>query len=173
MHMLAGGPARVWNVFLAWENWKNLELFDFLRCIQVIDLVLKYGSDINEGNWLQLLFYFTVLTGIVDSVIGMCFFQLCFRFWIEVFSYCSLTETFAIGFQKWFDHEWIDFKCFWWKMASFVDLISVWTEICKNCPIFFRFWRHQFFSIFSLRVILVCFSKMLVLLAIEFFNVYW
>ena len=27
-----------------------------LRCIHVIDLVLKYGSDINEGDWLQLLF---------------------------------------------------------------------------------------------------------------------
>ena len=72
----------------------------FLRCIHVIDLVLKYGSDINEGNWLQLLFYFTVLMGTVAAVIGMSFFQLCFRFWIEVFSYCTFTETVAIGFQK-------------------------------------------------------------------------
>ena len=48
---------------------------NFLRCIHVIDLVLKYGSDINEGNWLQLLFYFTVLMGIVASVIGMSFFS--------------------------------------------------------------------------------------------------
>ena len=24
---------------------------DFLRCIHVFDCVLKYGSDINEGNW--------------------------------------------------------------------------------------------------------------------------
>ena len=44
-----------------------------LRCIHVIDLVLKYGPDINEGDWLQLLFYFTVLMGIVASVIGMSF----------------------------------------------------------------------------------------------------
>ena len=43
------------------------------------------------------------------------FFQLCFRLWIEVFSFCTLTETFAIEFQKWFDHEWIDFGVFCWK----------------------------------------------------------
>ena len=45
----------------------------FLRCIHAIDLVLKYGSDISEGNWLQFLFYFIVLMGIVASVIGMGF----------------------------------------------------------------------------------------------------
>ena len=48
---------------------------DFLRCIHIIDLVLKYGSDINEGNWLQLLFYFIVLIGILAFVIGMSFFS--------------------------------------------------------------------------------------------------
>ena len=53
---------------------------NFLRCIHVFDLVLKYGSDINDGNWLQLLFYFIVLMGTVASVIGMSFLQLCFRF---------------------------------------------------------------------------------------------
>ena len=69
---------------------------NFLRFIHVFDLVLKNGSDIKEGNLWQLLFYFIVLVGIVASVIGMSFFQLCFRFYIEVFSYCTLTETFAI-----------------------------------------------------------------------------
>ena len=49
--------------------------FFFLRCIYVFDLVLKYGSDINEGNWLQLLFYFLVLMGIVTAVIGIRFFS--------------------------------------------------------------------------------------------------
>ena len=48
---------------------------NFLRCIHVIDLVLKYGSDINENNWLQLLFYLIVLMGIVASVIGLSFFS--------------------------------------------------------------------------------------------------
>ena len=46
---------------------------NFLRCIHVIELVLKYGSDMNEGDWLQLLFYFIVLMGIVASVIAMSF----------------------------------------------------------------------------------------------------
>ena len=59
---------------------KTRKSLNFLRCIYVIDLVLKYGSDISEGNWLQLLFYFILLMGIVASVIGMSFFQLCFRF---------------------------------------------------------------------------------------------
>ena len=118
---------------------------NFLSCIHIIDLVPKYGSDINEGNWLQLLFYLIVLVGIVVSVIGMSFLQLCFGFLIEIFSYCPLTEMFAIGFQKWFDHEWIDFDVFCLKMASLVDFISAWTEICKNCSIVVLFWRHHFF----------------------------
>ena len=48
---------------------------NFLRCIHVIDLVLKYDSDINEENWLQLLFYLIVLMGVVASVIGLSFFS--------------------------------------------------------------------------------------------------
>ena len=43
----------------------------FLRRIHVIDLVLEYGSDINERRWLQLLFSFIVLMGIAASVLGM------------------------------------------------------------------------------------------------------
>ena len=100
-------PARwwPWACLKCVSGVRRLEkTLNFSRWIHVIDLVLEYGSDINEGNWLQLLFYFIVLMGAVASVIGMSFFQLCFRFWIEVFSYCTFTETFAIEFQKWFDH---------------------------------------------------------------------
>ena len=94
---------------------------------------------------LQLLFHFIVLKGIKASVLGMKIFMLCFRFQIEVFSYCTLTETFAIGFQKWFDHEWIDFGVFCSKMASFVDSISLRTEICINCSIVILFDDIDFF----------------------------
>ena len=52
---------------------------DFLRCIHIIDLVLKYGSDINEGNWLQLLFYFFLLIGICAFLIRMSFFSAVFQ----------------------------------------------------------------------------------------------
>ena len=55
---------------------KNRELFEMHTCH---DLVLKYGSDINEGNWLKLLFYFIVLMGIVASVIGLSFFSAVFQ----------------------------------------------------------------------------------------------
>ena len=47
---------------------------NFLRCIYVNDLVLKYGSDINKGNWLQLPFYFIVLMGRVACVFELSFF---------------------------------------------------------------------------------------------------
>ena len=57
---------------------RRLENFlNFLINIHVFDSVLKCGSDINEGNWLQLLFYFIVLIGIVASVVGMSFFLSC------------------------------------------------------------------------------------------------
>ena len=46
----------------------------FLRGIHAFDLVLKFCSDINEGNWLQLLFYFLVLLGIVVLITGIVFF---------------------------------------------------------------------------------------------------
>ena len=65
------------------EMWfwprKTRKNLGFLRCIHVFDWVLKCGSDINEGNWLQFLFYFLVLVGIVASVIGMSFFSAVFQ----------------------------------------------------------------------------------------------
>ena len=42
-------------------------------------MVLKYGSDINEGNWLQLLFHFIVLIGKDAPVIGLNFFSAVFQ----------------------------------------------------------------------------------------------
>ena len=37
--------------------------------------MLKYGSDINEGNWLQLLFYFNALMSTIFSVLVLGFFS--------------------------------------------------------------------------------------------------
>ena len=71
-------PARWWPCacLKCVSGLRRLEkTMKFLRCINVIDLVLKYGSDINEGNWLQLLFYFIVLMGLVTAVIGMSVFS--------------------------------------------------------------------------------------------------
>ena len=73
------------NAPARWRPWACLKCASGLRriektlniigCINIFDRVLKGGSDINEGNWLQLLFYFIVLMGIVASVIEMSFFS--------------------------------------------------------------------------------------------------
>ena len=73
-------PARWWLCvcLTCVSGLRRLEkTLNFLRCIHVIDRVLKHGSDINEGIWLQLLFYYFVLVGLVVSVIGMSFFFSC------------------------------------------------------------------------------------------------
>ena len=72
MHLLVGGPARAWNVFLACEDQKKPWTFEMHTC-------LWPGRQIwfrRKGrNWLHLLFYFIVLIGIVPSVIGRRFFN--------------------------------------------------------------------------------------------------
>ena len=149
---------------------KNLEI---LRCIHVLDLLLKYGSDINEGNWLQLLFHFIVLMGIVASVKRMSFFSAVF----EGLDWSFLVLHFDINFWNWIPKVfWLRMHWFWdffWKIASFVDFISLRTDICTNCSIVILFWPYQIFSMFSLRGILVCSLKMLVLLALGFRNIDW
>ena len=75
-------PARWWPCacLKGVSGLRSLEkTLNFLRCIHVFDLVLKYALDINERNWLQLLIYFIVLMGIVASVIGMSFFSAVFQ----------------------------------------------------------------------------------------------
>ena len=71
-------PARWWPCacLKCVSGLRRLEkTLNFLRCIHVIDLVLKYDSDINEENCLQLLFCLIVLMVIVASAIGMSFFS--------------------------------------------------------------------------------------------------
>ena len=81
---------------------KKLELFALHTC-------LWPGAQMCfRQKWrklVRLLFNFIVLMGIVASFSGMVFFQLCFRFLIVFFSYCTLTETFAIGFRNRFEHD--------------------------------------------------------------------
>ena len=164
-------PARWWlcACLKCVSGLRRLEkTLKFLRCILVFDLVLKYGSDINEGNWLQLLFYFLVLVGIVASVIRMSFFSRvsCFRLKFLVLhsdrNVCNWIPKVIWPRTVWF---W----GFCWKMASLVDLISVWIEICRNCSIVILFWRHEIFSMFSLRDFLVCSLKILLLFSHRIF----
>ena len=101
-----------------------------------------------------LLFFYCV--GEVFRTVNLKkFFLAWVRFWVEVFSYCSFTETFAIVFRNWIDHKMVDCAFFCWNMPCFVVVISAWTAIYEKCSIVF-FCRHQIFSIFSLYCILFC-----------------
>ena len=88
---------------------------NFLRCIHVIDLVLKYGSDINEENWLQLLFYFIVLIGIVASVIEMSFFSCVSGFRLKFSRIALLRKRLQLDSKSDLTFEWIDVGVFCWK----------------------------------------------------------
>ena len=50
----------------------------------------------------------------------------------------------------------IDLRVFCWNIPCYVDFISAWTEICKNCWNVIFFQRQQIFSRVSLRGSLVC-----------------
>ena len=54
---------------------------------------------------------------------------------------------------------------FCWDVLRFVTVIFAWTENCKNLKAVILFWRHEFFSVFSLSGFMVC-----SLLASEFSN---
>ena len=136
---------------------------NFLRCIHVIDLVLKYGSDINEVTgysfFLASLYWLVWLPPLLEWVFFSC--VSCFRL---KFSRIALwRKRMQLDSKSDLTTNGLILRFFCWKMASFVDLMSVWTEICKNCSIVVLFWQHQFFSMFSLKGNVVCSLKLLVL----------
>ena len=53
---------------------KSRKDLNFLRCIHVFDMVIKFCADIYEGSWLKLVFYFIVLMGMVASIFKKSFF---------------------------------------------------------------------------------------------------
>ena len=137
---------------------------NFLRCIHVIDLVLKYGWDINEGNLIKLLFYFIVLMGIVASVIGMSFFRCVsgFRFkfsrialWRKRLQLDSKSDLTTNGLISWF---------FVWKWLPSLTSYLYKLKSLRTAQLLFFFDDIIFFSKFRLRGILVCSLKMLVFL---------
>ena len=119
---------------------------NFLRCIHVLDLVLKDGSDIKEGNWLQLLFYFFVLMGISSSVIGMSFFSAVF----QVLDWSFLVLHFDGNVCNWIP------KVIWTLMDWFWGLLLGngffrWLHICnrlksaRNAKLLIFFHHIKFF----------------------------
>ena len=112
---------------------------NFVRWLHVLDLLLKCCSDINERQWLQRLYNLLVLVNKIALFIEISFSDLWVRFWFEVFSYCSVTETFALGFHNWLNHERMDFAIFGWNVPRFVDFIFATSDFCKSCSNAFLF----------------------------------
>ena len=138
-----------WNVFLACEDWKNSWIF--------WDAYLSWpGAQIWFRHKWGKLVTASLLLDCID-------WYRCPRYRNEFFFSCVsgfrmkfsliLMQTFAIGFQKWFGREGINFGFFWSKMSSFVNFISVWTEICKRRSTVILFWRHNFFRCLVWRVL--------------------
>ena len=133
---------------------------NFLRCIHVVDLVLKYVSDIYEENRLQLLLYFLVFMGIVTAVIGNRFFSAVF----QVLDWSFLVLHFDGNVCNWIPKLiWSRMDWFWGFLlgTGFFRRLHICIDLnvqeLLNCC---SFWGHQFFSMFRLRVILVCSLKM-------------
>ena len=95
----------------------------------------------------------------------------------QVLGWCFLVLHLYGNVCKWTPKLiWSQIDWFWGvflNMVISVDLLSAWTEVCMNSPNLFPFWRHQLFSITSLKDTLVCCSNVLVLLAIKLSNIDW
>ena len=146
------GPVNAPALWWPWVRLKcvsglrRIEItLNFLRCIHVFDQVLKYGSDINGGNWLQLLFYFIVLMGIVTAVIGMSFLSAVFH---------ALDWSFLVLHFDWNVCNWIPNVIWprmdWFWVFLFENGFLRWLHFCLDWNLqkllnFYCFWRHQFF----------------------------
>ena len=142
------------------ETRKNLEVFEMNTC-------LWPGAQICFKHKWRKLFTASLLLHCFDG-------YSCFRYGKEFFSaaFQVLDWIFLVLLFDWNVCNWISkdigqrMDWFWgfsFENGFFVDFISVWTEICKKCSIVIHFCRHQFFSMFRLRGLLVCSLKMLLL----------
>ena len=121
---------------------KSRKKLTFSRCTQLSDLVLKNCFDIFEGKWIQLPFIFAVLVKVVAAVVGKSVFHLWVTFQVEVFSYCTLTETFENGFlenENRFYLENVNFGSFGRNISRLVSVMFEWTDFSKKCAILVLF----------------------------------
>ena len=97
------------KVFARWwpHSWRKC--VSGLRRLQKIELFemptflghgVKCFSDIIEGNWIQLLLYFLLFVNVAASFIGIISSICRSACVLQFFSFFSVTETFAIGFQS-------------------------------------------------------------------------
>ena len=101
-------------------------------------------------------FYFLVLINIIASVVGMSFFFICGSGFGGKFLVLHFYWSIRNGIQKLIFLQMDQFFWFFcWYMPRFVDFMSAWTKICKNCSsVFFFPPTSNLFG--SLRAFLVC-----------------
>ena len=109
-----------------------------------INICLWHGAQRLLRHKLLKLDAASLLLRYIDRYSCLCcwneFFQLCFRFCTEVFSNCIFEKTFAIGFQKGFDHKRIEFGVFFfelWLNLLILDLNGL--RISRNVETYVSF----------------------------------
>ena len=109
----------------------------------------------------SFLFYFYFLMGIVASVTARSF---CFYGWglgLKYFRLAAPRKPLQLETRTKLTRTEF-FGAFRWNRPCFVDLICAWTEICMKCSVVILSSGYHSFSIFCLRGVLVCSSKLLV-----------
>ena len=122
---------------------RNLELFEMHTCHWP-------GAQIwFRHKWWKLVtasFCLLVLIGKVVFIIEMSFFSCGLGFRLKFSRIALWRKRLQLDSKNSLATNGFFLGVFCWKMASFVDFISVWTEICKNCSTFFFFDDIHFFQ---------------------------
>ena len=135
---------------------------NILRCIYFIDLVVKHGLNINEGNWLLLLFYSIVKICSVVSVFAMSFISCVCGFTLKFFLIAFWRKRLQLESKRDLTKK-VFLGVFCLKMDCFVGFISLSTKNCKKWSIVILFLTTSKFLMFSLSGSLVCSLKLLVI----------
>ena len=169
-------PARWWPCacITCVSGLRRLErIFNFLRSLHVFDLVLKYGSDKNEGNWLQLLFYIFVLVVIVVSVIGIKFFSCVSSFRLNFSPIALWRKRVQLDSKSDLTTNGLVLGFFVKKRLLLLTQYLYGLKSARIAQLLFFFDDINFFRCFILVVIWSVLQKCLYFLAIWFCNTDW
>ena len=125
-------------------------------------------------KWDKLFVAFIVLVNEDAWLNGMSFFHVLVKFLHCILLYCTFTETFAVLFRKWNDHEWrgvghplfdcVSFRhrhiCVDWNQQEVLIFVS---------PL----WTSNIFSMFNLKCAQLCSLKVLALFSHRFSDIVW
>ena len=159
MQRLVGGPARACNVFLVCDDRKKT--WKFLRCIHVFDLVLKFGSDTNGRNWLQLLLHFFVMMGKNATVIRTSFLCFVSGFRLKFSRIALWRKRLPLDSKSDLTMNGLILELFVRKWLPSLTSYHYELESARIAQLLF-FWWHQILSMFTSRCNLLCSLKMLV-----------